>query len=438
LIEKAADLWGKAGLRSLEHSALVEAAEQLARALDQITTLPPTPALRREQIRLQVALITPLIHVKGYAAPETKMAAEQAHLLIEQAESLGEAPEDSLLLFSVLYGLWVVNYVAFNGDVVRELAAQFLALAEKQGATVPLLIGHRVMGISLADTGDIAEGRAHFDQGIALYDPAQHRPLATRFGQDARVSILAYRSLALWALGYPEAALADGECEVKDAREIGQAATLMFALHHSALTHILRGNSAAANAEANEVVALADEKGAMLWKAGGIAFQGCALALTGKVSDAVHMITSGITAWRSTGATVWVPLYLTFLARAHADVGQFDDAWRCIGEVMTTVQTTNERWWEAEVHRTAGEIALKSPPPDAAKAEAYFERALAVARRQQAKSWELRTAMSLARLWRDQGKLQQARELLAPVYSWFTEGFDTLDLKEAKALLELQ
>ena len=436
LIEKAAGLWGKAGQRSLDRSALVEAATQLTRALDQIATLPPTPALRREQIKLQVALITPLIHVKGYAAPETKMAAEQAHLLIEQAESLGEPPEDPLLLFSVLYGLWVVNYVAFNGDVVRELAAQFLALAEKQGATVPLLIGHRVMGISLADTGDIAEGRAHFDQAIALYDPAQHRPLATRFGQDARVSILAYRSLALWALGYPEAALADSEHEVKDAREIGQAATLMFALHHSALTHILCGNYAAANAEANEVVALADEKGAMLWKAGGMAFQGCALALTGKASDAVHMITSGITAWRSTGATVWVPLYLSFLARAHADLGQFDDAWRCIGEAMTAVETTKERWCEAEVNRIAGEIALKSPEPDAAKAEAYFERALAVARQQQAKSWELRAAMSLARLWRDQGKVQQARELLAPVYGWFTEGFDTRDLKEAKALLE--
>ena len=234
LIEKAAGLWGKAGQRSLERSALVEAVEQLTRSLDQIGSLPSTPVLRREQIKLQVGLITPLIHVKGYAAPETKMAAEQAHLLIEQGKSLGEASEDPLLLFSALYGLWVVNYVAFNGDVVRELAAQFLALAKKQGATVPLLVGHRVMGISLADTGDIAEGRAHFDQGIALYDPSQHRPLATRFGQDARVSILAYRSLALWALGYPDAALADSELEVLDAREIGQAATLMFALHHSA------------------------------------------------------------------------------------------------------------------------------------------------------------------------------------------------------------
>ena len=230
LIEKAAGFWGKAGQRSLERSALVEAVEQLTRALDQIAALPATPALRREQIKLQVALITPLIHVKGYAAPETKAAAERARLLIEQAEALGEPPEDPLLLFSVLYGFWVANYVAFNGDVMRELAAQFLALAEKQGATVPLMIGHRLMGISLLATGDIAQGRAHFDQAIALYDPAEHRPLATRFGQDVRVAILSYRSLALWVLGYPEAALADADNALKDAREIGQAATLMYAL----------------------------------------------------------------------------------------------------------------------------------------------------------------------------------------------------------------
>ena len=194
LIEKAAGLWGKAGQRSLDRSALVEAAAQLTRALDQIATLPGTPALRREQIKLQVALITPLIHVKGYAAPETKAAVEQARLLIEQAEALGEPPEDPLLLFSVLYGFWVANFVAFNGDVVRDLAAQFLALAEKQRATVPLMIGHRLMGTSLLFTGDIAEGRAHFDQAIALYDPAEHRPLATRFGQDVGVAILSYRS----------------------------------------------------------------------------------------------------------------------------------------------------------------------------------------------------------------------------------------------------
>ena len=139
---------------------------------------------------------------------------------------------------------------------------------------------------------------------------------------------------------------------------------------------------------------------------------------------------------RSTGATVWLPLYLSYLARTYADLGQLDDAWRTIGEATTTIETKKERWFEAEANRIAGKIALKLPVLDAAKAEAYFKRALSVARQQQAKSWELRAAMSMARLWRDQGKRDEARDLLAAVYGWFTEGFDTLDLKEAKALLE--
>jgi len=187
---------------------------------------------------------------------------------------------------------------------------------------------------------------------------------------------------------------------------------------------------------ADELAALADEKGAMLWKAVGMLNQGCVSALTGSAANAVQMITAGITAWRSTGTTLWMPLYLPFLARAYAELGQFDDAWRSIGEAITAVETTKETTSEADIHCIAGEIVLMSPDPDAAKAQAYFERALEVARQQQAKSWELRAVMSMARLWRDQGKPQQARELLAPVYGWFTEGFDTRDLKEAKALLD--
>ena len=255
----------------MARSALVEAVAQLTRALDQIATLPSTPRLRREQIELQVATITPLMHVKGYAAPEVKAATERARLLIEQAEALGEPPENPLLLYSVLFGFWITNAVAFNGDAALALAGQFLELAEKQGASVPLLLGHGLMGFSLLVTGNFTQSLRQTDQALALYDPAVHRPLAMLFRTNSRVTNLSQRSLALWFLGY----------------------------------------------------------------------------------------------------------------------------------------------------------------------EAYFERALSVARKQQAKSWELRAAMSLARLWRDQGKVQQARELLAPVYGWFTEGFDTRDLKEAKALLEM-
>jgi predicted ATPase len=168
----------------------------------------------------------------------------------------------------------------------------------------------------------------------------------------------------------------------------------------------------------------------------GMIRQGVVLGLAGRASDAIEMLISGITAHRTIGQTLWMPLNLPHLARAYAELDQFDDAWRCIGEAMTAMETTRETWCVADVNRLAGEIALMSPQPDAAKAEAYFERALAVARKQQAKSWELRAAMSMARLWRDQGKRDAARDLLAPVYGWFTEGFDTLDLKEAKALLD--
>ena len=186
----------------------------------------------------------------------------------------------------------------------------------------------------------------------------------------------------------------------------------------------------------NELIALADEKGTLVWKAFGMMNQGCVSPLTGKAFDAVHLITAGITAFRSTGSIMWIPFYLWYLARAYAELDQFDDAWRRIGEAMAAVETTGERWCEADVCRIAGEITLLSPSADAAKAQGYFERALAVARVQQAKSWEQRAAMSMARLYRDRGKRQKARDLLAPVYGWFTEGFDTLDLKEAKALLD--
>jgi class 3 adenylate cyclase/predicted ATPase len=436
LIEKAAGLWGKAGQRSLERSALAEAADQLTRALAQIATLPGTPALRRDEITFQVAQINTLFNFKGYAAAETKAAVERARLLIEQAEALREPPHDPLLLFSVLYGFWVANYVAFNGDVMRELAAQFLSLAETQGATVPRMIGHRILGVALMYAGDIVESRPHFDRAIALYDPAQHRPLAARFGADVAVTVLTHRPLALWVLGYPGAALADVQHALDCAREIPHAATLMHALFFTAWTHSHCGNHSVAKAQLDELVALADEKSSLFWKTLGMLNQSCALALTGKTTDAVQMIESGIKAFRSTGGTLWAPSWVSYLATAYADIGEFDDAWRCIAEATKTLQTTKEKWCEAEVHRTAGEIALKSPHLDLARAEAYFERALAVALEQRAKSWELRAAMSMARLWRDQGKRQQARDLLAPIYDWFTEGFDTLDLRESKTLLD--
>ena len=435
LIEKSARLWGKAGQRSQERSALVEAAEQLGQALEQIATLPSTSDLRHEQIILQVALLNTLMHVKGYGAPETKAAVAQVRALIEQAEQLGEPPDDPSLLLSALFGQWIVNFINFNGDVARELAARFLVLGEKEGAAVPRMIGHRTMASTLALMGDIVEARSHYNEALALYRPAEHRRLMTRFGQDLRVTCLAFRSMASWLLGYPEAALNDADCALAEARQIDHAATLMFTLNFPILVNTYCGNYDAANEHLEELVVLAEQKGAPFRKAEGVLRRGYILTLTGEATKAVEIVTSGIDLWRSAGSTIFTPEQEFMLAIAHADSGQFNDAWRCIGEAMTAMQATKERWCEAEAHRVAGEIALKSPQRDVAKAQAYFERSLTLARAQQAKSWELRAAVSLARLLSDQGKRLTARALLAPIYDWFTEGFDTSDLRKAKALL---
>jgi predicted ATPase len=347
ITEAAIEWWRTAGQRSLARSALLEGTEQLKRALDQIATLPATPDLRDEEIKLEVAF---------------------------------------------------ANALALMGDLVA--------------------------------------GKEHYDRALAIYDPAEHRPLTTRSGRDIRMDALATRSGCVWLLGYPAVSLNDAERALKNARETRQATTMFKPLQQASFNCTLCGNYAAANAHADELVALADERGATYWKALGTAERGSVFALTGKGSDAVQAITSALASLRSTGATLYEPHYLQYLAMAYAELGQPDDARRCIGDAIDKVEMSKEKWCEAEVHRIAGEVELKSPAPDPEKAETHFDRALAVAHQQQAKSWELRAGMSLARLWRDQGKAGQARELLAPVYGWFTEGFDTRDLKDAKALLE--
>jgi predicted ATPase len=211
---------------------------------------------------------------------------------------------------------------------------------------------------------------------------------------------------------------------------------MLHTLYWVSLPYFYCGKYAAAKPLFGELVALAENKSAEHWKPVGMLQRGCELALSGSPADAVQAFNDGASAYQAIRATVMLVQYFPHLARAYADLGRFDEAWRSIREGTSLIETTGERWCEAEVYRVAGEIALASPEHDVAKARTYFERALAVACRQQAKSWELRAAMSMARLWRDQGKRDAARELLAPVYGWFTEGLDTLDLKEAKALLD--
>jgi predicted ATPase len=236
-------------------------------------------------------------------------------------------------------------------------------------------------------------------------------------------------------LGYPDAALADAARALAIAREIGHAATLMVVLSLTPITFMNCGDYEAANAIVDELIALADEKSSLFWKVNGMRLQGGILALNGKAVDVVQMLPSRISTWRSTCGTYALPLWLSYLASAHAALGQFDDAWHRIGEARAVIETAKEAFFEAEVDRIVGEITLRQSKSDPAEAGAHFTHALAIARKQQAKSLELRAAMSMARLLRDQGKRDAARDLLASVYGWFSEGFDTLDLKDAKSLL---
>ena len=357
LSEKGARLWGEAGRRSLARSALLEAAEQLSRALELIASLPGTPDLRRLRIRLQVELSNALIHTKGHASPQTQAAFDQARRWMEEAQAQGEAPEDPLVLYSILYGSWVANRMTFRGDVVLPLARRFQELAEADRAPVPLMVGHMIAGISLVLTGDLAKGRAELDRAVALYDPGVHRPLATRFGHDVRISAAAWRGFAAWALGDAEAALADVDLALSDARDMGHAASLMFALSHGSLTLLHAGRYERSRDLIDELIDVAESKGTHYWKAYGLVLQGWLAQLTGDAADAVAKVTIGMEVMRSTGATAYAPWYLSILARAYADIGRLEEARQRSTEAIAAMQATGERWCEPDIRRRADEIS---------------------------------------------------------------------------------
>jgi tetratricopeptide (TPR) repeat protein len=440
--EKAARLWGKAGLRSLARSAIVEAEVQFSRALGLIASLPSTPALRGERIKFEIGLANTFLQTKGYAARETRDAFEQAHASIERAEALGEALEGPLARFSVLYGLFGGNYVAFNRDASLKLAARFLKLAEEQRSTGLLIVGHRMMGGSLLFAGQFVDARTHLDRSTALYDPVEHLSLATRFGHDSRAGSLSGRSTASWMLGLPEAARADADRALVEARGIGHALTLLNVLVNGGLTQLLLRDYKVVKAQMEELIAVAKEIRAPIYIVIGTSFLADASVQTGNPSEAIRLYEAAMGSYRNpvvlarpAAYALYDPLVFSNWARAEAELGRVDAARRRIDETITMAEASGQMWFHAETHRIAGEIELMSPERDAVKAQSLFERALEIARAQQGRSWELRAATSLARLWRDQGKRASAHDLLAHVYGWFTEGFETLDLMEAAALL---
>jgi len=425
-VGKAAALWAKAGRRSLARSALVEAADQFTRALERIADMPGTPDLRAEEIRLQVELAHALIHTRGHAAPETRAALDRAQALIDRAAALDEAVDDPLVLFDVLHGFWAANRLAFDGEVVCELAQQVQALAARQRAPDPPVIAELLMGSSLVLVGRIAQGEQHLDQAVGGYDPGRHRALAPRFGQDIRVAALGWRGWCRWARGQPDAAAADAQAALAAARDGDHPATMIQALAHAALIFVHRGDHAAAIGLADALVALAGDQQARFWR-------GFGMVLQGQATSSVDMTETGIEVMRATGATAWAPWYLSALAGAQAAAGGLDAARRHVGDAMVATAFSREAWCEADIHRIAGDVARAAG--DDVTAAVHYQRSLLVARRQQTRSYELRAATGLALAWRDRGRDGEARALLAPIHAGFGEGFDTADLRRAAALL---
>jgi predicted ATPase len=437
VLVQAIPYWQQAGQRAIERSANLEAVVHLTRGLEGLATLPATPERAQQELVMRTTLGPALLATKGQASPEVFHAYTRARELCQQ---VGDTPQ----LFQVLRGLWFFSLMRMELRTARELGEHLLTLAQQVGDAALLLEAHYALGNTLNYLGEFAAAQAHFAQGVALYDPLQHRSNALRYGMDPGVNCRAYAALTLWWLGYQDQALQRSHEALTLARELAHPLSLAIALFFAAWLHHFRREWLRTHERAEAAIALSAEQGFALFVAGGTIFRGCALAEgnpepgTGQrhVEEGMAQMQQGLAAWRATGAEVLRPYGLALLARASAKLGQPEAGLTLLAEALAVTNNTGERRWDAELHRLKGELLLAGAAEHAAEAETCFRQALDVARRQQAKSWELRAAMSISRLWQRQGKRTEARELLAPIYGWFTEGFDTTDLQEAKALLE--
>jgi predicted ATPase len=429
LVDQAVEYWQRAGQQALARSATAEAVAHLHKGLELLEGLPDDPERRRRELGLQLVLGPALIAAKGFAAPETGRAYARA---CELCRELG----DSRKLIPALYGQSVVHWQRAELAAAHEVARELLPLAEEQGDAAAEVVGHRILGAYLFQLGRLAEGRAHSESGLALYDPVRDRSSRFVYAVDSRVVCLLWLSQAFLALGYPEQArVRQGEA-LASARELAHPNTIAQALFCDWTVHQLLRDGREAQEQAEALIALATEHGLPLWQAAGVVVRGWALAAGGRAQDGIAVIRRGLADYRATGAELFSPYFLALLADAHVRTGQTVTGLRLTADALDQVERTGVRWIEAELHRLRSELLLALPQPDQAKVEKCFRQALAVAREQDAKMWELRAATSLSRLWAGQGKRAMAHDLLAPIYGWFTEGFETADLRDAKALLD--
>jgi len=447
LKEQAIPYWQQAGQRASQRLANVEAVSHLTKGLELLKTLPDTPEHTQQELLLQLALGPPLVVVKGNGAPEVKKAYARA---LELCRQLGETPQ----LLPAMFGLRTVYVAQGEYQMARGLAEQCLRLAHSVQDTFLPLLAHMGMATTLYFLGEFAPAREHLELALSLYDPQQHNPRVSPTSQDPGVVCLTYMAWVLWVLGYPEQAKKKAPQALALAQGLSHPSSLAWALNLAAKVHLWRREGPAVQAQAEAMLSLANEQGLPYWLAEGTMLRGWALTEQGREEEGITQLRQGLAAWRAMGSGVAASYFLTLPIEAYGRTEQLGEGVNTLAEAFAVVHKTGEGLWEAELYRLKGTLTLKqsgvrspasevpntqhpTPSPQAeAEAEACFLKAIEIARLQSAKSLELRAATSLARLWRQQGKTQEAHHLLAEIYDWFTEGFDTKDLKEAKALLE--
>jgi class 3 adenylate cyclase/predicted ATPase len=446
--QKAINYLHRAGQQAVERSANVEAIKHLNEALELLQLLPDTPQRMQQELMIQTSLGNLFMATAGFASPEVEQVYDRVYQLCQQ---LGETPQ----LFPILLGQQL--FYAARGKVrtACELGERCLKIAQQVQDPTLLLGAHHALGDTVYWLGELTQARVHQERAIALYNPQQHRFLAFGQGYDPGMDALAHAAWVLWYLGYPEQALRRNQAALTLAGELAHPYSLTHALSCAAWFHQLRRESNTVRERAATAITLATEQGFAMELGWATVLQGWALAEQGHREEGMAQMHQGMAAWQASGAEIFHVWWLALLADGYRGEGKADEGMAALTEAFTRIEQTEERFYEAELYRLKGELTLQkfqvqsfkfqvpsnpqplTPNPQAqAEAEACFLKAIDIARTQQAKSWELRATMSLTRLWQQQGKRHEAHNILAAVYNWFTEGFDTKDLQEAKALLE--
>jgi DNA-binding winged helix-turn-helix (wHTH) protein/predicted ATPase len=430
----------QAAHNAMRRQAAHEAVALLSRSLTLLNALPDSPGRAENELALLVAMGVPLLMTKGYAAPEVERTYARAR---EICRELGESPQ----LLPALAGLFRFYFVRADFQAARTIADQILRLAEHTQDRVVSLVAHSLLGALLLSLGEFDAAREHNERGIALYDSREHSFMASLYGDDPGVTCHCFLGLSLWYLGYPDQALASVEKAVAVAKKIGSPYCETFALDFVTWIQVLRRDEPAAQASADALMRIAPDQGFQFLLADSRILQGWILAAQGKAADGLQRVRPAIAAYEATGALMSKPSHLMLLAKVYGKAGQIDEALAALADARTVVDQTGERSYDAELHRLKGELMLNRSSSQrtgrkrqgasdaAAEAEACFQRAIELARRQRAKSLELRAATSLSRLWQQQGKRQQAQQMLGEIYGFFTEGLDTPDLQDARCLL---